>query len=815
MKKRIQLLLGVTLIVFMGLGQAFGQYTTPTVDGSIGTNEYGSHTSGENNIDNWYMTWDATNLYVGITSSSKGEAAVLYLGTRTDHPINGGANSDGTLEGFNSYDGTNFAELPFRAKAVFYVKDNYREYRTSDGSNGWSSQTSGFGSYSDDGTNVREFSIPWSVVGGIPSSFSFFGYVTSSGGFVYNEVPSANDGGNIGTSARYGRYFIVSSTSDGSSTKPFSQDSYVFNSSTDISDFGTISVYDFTMNTNGSTITRTSSASNNWTIENDLVVADGTINFNSTSSTASVDNIKIIGGALSLSSSGSTTTNSITFSSGSLTTNGGVTISSGGTMYQTGGTLTGNVNIERQVSGNAGWRLLSIPKTGATVGDISDDTAIQGVTGGSDASAASNVYTYDDTGAYETPTNVSTAIGNGKGLAVYFFNNTTNGSSTLPLTLDASGLEPSSDVVVDLYSGATGRYTLVGNPFAANVNLANVSANIAISSNMTFWDNAAGSYTTQSTSGGLVIQPWQGYWVQTANSTAGGQLTFGTADKTSSAAGTTHFDKALPNNLAELRFTIQSSYNTEKNLTLQVANDASLEWDKYDLIKLGSLLPQNVSAGFVGSLEGKQVLKGIEGIPSSLDEEITFPILVDLTGESQTLNLKWDGLDKMPSSWSFKLHDYKTGDSYDLSAINQYDFEIVIDDTQEKANPLTVINSSIGTPMKAKSGSTPRFGITIAPGTSVGIDDEVDAPTEFALGQNYPNPFNPTTNINYSVGEAGPVNITVYNVMGQKVAELLNTTKNAGSYQLTWNATGVASGIYYYRLTAPGQVLTRQMTLIK
>ena len=65
------------------------------------------------------------------------------------------------------------------------------------------------------------------------------------------------------------------------------------------------------------------------------------------------------------------------------------------------------------------------------------------------------------------------------------------------------------------------------------------------------------------------------------------------------------------------------------------------------------------------------------------------------------------------------------------------------------------------------------------------------------------------------MGEAGPVTITVYNVMGQKVAELLNTTKSAGSYQVSWNATGQASGIYYYRLSAPGQVLTRQMTLIK
>ncbi|MEP2445691.1 MAG: T9SS type A sorting domain-containing protein [Balneola sp.] len=467
------------------------------------------------------------------------------------------------------------------------------------------------------------------------------------------------------------------------------------------------------------------------------------------------------------------------------------------------------------ISGSAGWRLLSLPITGGTVEDVSDDTPVQGVTGGDNSGSDANFIIYDETGAFEQPTNVSTAWGDGLGFGLYFFDNTTAGSSELPVTLDASGSEPSSDVVVDLYSGATGRYTLVGNPFASNVDLADVSANIGISSNMTFWDNEAGSYTSENISGGLVIQPWQGYWVQTSNSTAGGQLTFGTADKTSSEADTTHFDKAVPNSMKELSFTIQSSYNTEKNLKIQVADDASMEWDNYDLIKLGSLIPQNASAAFVGNLDGKTVLKGIEAIPTSLNEEITLPILVDLTGESQTLTLDWDGLDKMPDSWSFMLHDYETGISYDLESIENYEFDVIINESQEKVNPLSVINNSIGTPMRAKSGSTPRFGITITPSTSVSIDDEIAAPTEFELGQNYPNPFNPTTNINYSVGEAGPVNITVYNVMGQKVAELLNTTKSAGSYQVSWNATGVASGIYYYRLTAPGQVLTRQMTLIK
>jgi hypothetical protein len=464
------------------------------------------------------------------------------------------------------------------------------------------------------------------------------------------------------------------------------------------------------------------------------------------------------------------------------------------------------------ITGTAGWRLLSLPKSSGTIEDVSDDSPVQGVSGGDDTGSNANVYTYDNSGSFEIPTSVSTAFGDGYGIAMYFFNNTTNGSAELPITMDASGSEPGSDVVVDLYSGATGRFTLVGNPFASRVDLANVSANIAISSNMSFWDNALGSYVTENISGGLVIEPWQGYWVQTGAATAGGQLTFGTADKTSSAADATHFDKANFDSLRELKFAIVSNYNTEKNLTLQFANDASEGWDTYDLLKLGSFLPKNVSGAFVGELDGESILKAIESLPIALDTEITIPLMVSLTGETQEIVMSWEGIVKLPSSWEIFMEDYSNGTKIDLRTSTVYTF------TQEgistSVNPKSILKPSMGETMKLKSDTEYRFGITINPNTIVSNEVE-DKPIEFRLDQNYPNPFNPTTNIKYSVGEAGPVNITVYNVMGQKVAEVLNTTKSAGSYQVSWNATGQASGIYYYRLTAPGVVLTRQMTLIK
>ena len=115
--------------------------------------------------------------------------------------------------------------------------------------------------------------------------------------------------------------------------------------------------------------------------------------------------------------------------------------------------------------------------------------------------------------------------------------------------------------------------------------------------------------------------------------------------------------------------------------------------------------------------------------------------------------------------------------------------------------------------VKYSFNSDNRFGITIRP-TSVNNEAE-DSPLAFTLDQNYPNPFNPSTTISYTVNEASSVNISVYNLMGQKVATLVDENKSAGQYNVRWNAFGVASGMYYYRLEANGQALTRKMTLIK
>ncbi|MGA9115944.1 MAG: hypothetical protein WB626_04145, partial [Bacteroidota bacterium] len=279
--------------------------TSPAVNGTIASSEYGTHTDGQNQQTSgsqiWYMTWDNTYLYVGITGANTAEGAVLYLDKEYSLPSNGGTDIAGNLLGY-TYDGTRCNPLQFRADLVVYFKDGYREYRTADGAGGWSAATSGFGLYGSSGGSVREIAIPWSAAGGRPPVFAWFGYVTSAGGFVYGQVPTENPGGTIGTGARYDRYYAVSATTPGFETKPFSRNSYCFNSAGDVSGFGALSVYDFTMNSGGRLLTRGSGA---WNISGSMNISGGTVSFGATSDPASVTKGLIIlsGGTLTLSSS--------------------------------------------------------------------------------------------------------------------------------------------------------------------------------------------------------------------------------------------------------------------------------------------------------------------------------------------------------------------------------------------------------------------------------------------------------------------------------------------------------------------------------
>ena len=101
-------------------------------------------------------------------------------------------------------------------------------------------------------------------------------------------------------------------------------------------------------------------------------------------------------------------------------------------------------------------------------------------------------------------------------------------------------------------------------------------------------------------------------------------------------------------------------------------------------------------------------------------------------------------------------------------------------------------------------------------GNAIGIQNiNNEVPADFSLCQNYPNPFNPVTNISFAVAKTGLVTLKVYNVSGREVAQLVNQELNSGTYNFYFNASRLASGIYFYRMTADNYTDSKKMILIK
>jgi hypothetical protein len=90
-----------------------------------------------------------------------------------------------------------------------------------------------------------------------------------------------------------------------------------------------------------------------------------------------------------------------------------------------------------------------------------------------------------------------------------------------------------------------------------------------------------------------------------------------------------------------------------------------------------------------------------------------------------------------------------------------------------------------------------------------------DVPTEYSLYSNYPNPFNPTTNIKFDLPSDGLVQLKVFDILGNEVATLINEQKVAGRYEVNFNASSLASGVYIYKIQAGSFINSKKMILLK
>lgn len=281
--------------------------TPPVRDGVITDAEYGNSvvngrntnkftsTNGSNGGGTWYMTWDANNLYVAKTGGSDGEPTIMYLDLDPTLPVTGGSGGDdlGNLNGVNDY--AVIPQLPFRADARVYIVggDNNRviQLQRRDGKGGWTVSGSAGLNYAGNSTN-REFSLSWDALTGgktIPATFNWLGFCnnTQAGNdnYRYDQAPAnfLSFGTNGGSSPPIEYYYTVVNTASGTATKPFDLISYTFPRFRSENSFGSIDVWDFTMNSPGYQISRSKigNDSGNWNISGSLVVGGGILNFGS------------------------------------------------------------------------------------------------------------------------------------------------------------------------------------------------------------------------------------------------------------------------------------------------------------------------------------------------------------------------------------------------------------------------------------------------------------------------------------------------------------------------------------------------------
>lgn len=133
--------------------------------------------------------------------------------------------------------------------------------------------------------------------------------------------------------------------------------------------------------------------------------------------------------------------------------------------------------------------------------------------------------------------------------------------------------------------------------------------------------------------------------------------------------------------------------------------------------------------------------------------------------------------------------------------------------TNEQIQHIQFLNENLG--FAALGGSSGNGGLLKYTGTS-GINSNTSStPTEYKLGQNFPNPFNPSTTIKFSLPKSGFVTLKIYDALGKEVETLVSENLNAGLTEVTYDASKLNSGIYFYRIIANGFTDTKKMVLVK
>jgi len=224
---------------------------------------------------------------------------------------------------------------------------------------------------------------------------------------------------------------------------------------------------------------------------------------------------------------------------------------------------------------------------------------------------------------------------------------------------------------------------------------------------------------------------------------------------------------------------------------------------------------ESYSAALIYFTNSPGTKKALAQISEPVDDsnQIAFYLTPLIVRNSGMATLNWTFDEWLPDHWQITLTDLKTGVQIDMREEEIFQFQASESDIRMDQLP-----AEPGLFPVPELELEPRLKININPepgAFNTAIETDSETPDAIALNQNYPNPFNPTTNIEFYLPEQQAVKVEIFNVVGQRVAILLENVLQAGEHSIVWDASEMPSGIYIIQMDAGNRVLTRKMTLVK
>ncbi|MEX0593298.1 MAG: T9SS type A sorting domain-containing protein [Balneolaceae bacterium] len=281
-----------------------------------------------------------------------------------------------------------------------------------------------------------------------------------------------------------------------------------------------------------------------------------------------------------------------------------------------------------------------------------------------------------------------------------------------------------------------------------------------------------------------------------------------------SPAGSTRLDSER-----SIRFTLFnriSSKHSEVNLHFD--HEAKTGLDAFDLASIHSGLerhefPDSPQLFFQGVRADTTYFLSRDARPYNLDSPMELTLGFLSRRDSGPHRLEWEIAESLPDDWTLELTDLWTRQQIDLRQRQRYRF----DGDGAVLSPVSLARGEIQSLLLEEPNE--RFQIRIVPRSSeqggVQLSQSNQDPEKMELHANYPNPFSVETSVEFFLPEETVVYLNIYNVVGQRVAQLMNGEPVQGWHTETWSVGDLPSGIYILRLETPRGVLTRKMTLIR